>query len=323
MKRLATPSARLLLVGGKGGVGKTSVACALAIEIAEASPRQRVLLLSTDPAHSIGHALGVSLGDEPCGVKGAPANLEAREIDAPAAFEIEKARYRASIDEIFESIFRGNMDASYDRAVLQDLLELAPPGLDELFALLGMTDALFVPRGRAAGDRPRYDVVVVDTAPTGHTLRLLALPETALEWVHAIMSIILKYRKIVGLGELATDLMDLAKRLRALIALLHDPAQCAFVAVARPGALPRLETERLVKELAKQRIPLARLVVNAVTQPTCARCREAAAHERPEVARLAGLAKRARAELVLAPAIHPPPKGPNALRAFRKAWFTA
>jgi len=321
-------TARLVLVGGKGGVGKTSVACALAIELAEENPAKKVLLLSTDPAHSIGHALGVPLGDEPRRVKGAPKNLEAREIDAPAAFEIEKARYRASIDEIFASIFRGNMDASYDRAVLQGLLDLAPPGLDELFALLGMTDALFLPRARAAspsvgGDRARYDVVVVDTAPTGHTLRLLALPETALEWVHAIMSIILKYRKIVGLGELATDLMDLAKRLRSLIALLHDPAHCAFVAVARPAALPRLETERLVKDLAKQRIPLARLVVNAVTTPTCSRCRAAAVHEAPELATLSSLARRARAELVLAPAIHPPPKGPAALRSFRAAWSSA
>lgn len=307
-------NARLVLVGGKGGVGKTSVACALAIEMAETNPKRKILLLSTDPAHSIGHALGVALGDDARRVKGTPKNLEAREIDAPAAFEVEKARYRASIDDLFSSIFRGNMDASYDRAVLEDLLDLAPPGLDELFALLGITDALFLAGG--------HDAVVVDTAPTGHTMRLLALPETALEWVHAIMSIILKYRRVVGLGELATDLTGLAKRLRALIALLRDRAQCAFVAVSRPAALPRLETERLVKELARQKIPLARLVVNTVTRPSCARCREAAAAERSEIAQLSTLAKRARAEIVLAPAIHPPPRGPAALRAFRKAWST-
>lgn len=308
-------SARLVLVGGKGGVGKTSVACALAMEIAQKSPKKRVLLLSTDPAHSIGHALGAALGDDPRRVKGMPRNLEAREIDARAAFEVEKARYRASIDDLFSSFFRGNMDASYDRAVLEDLLDLAPPGLDELFALLGMTDALFLAGG--------YDVLVVDTAPTGHTLRLLALPATALDWVHAIMSIILKYRRVVGLGELATDLTGLAKRLRALIGLLHDREQCTFVAVSRPAALPRLETERLVRQLAKQRIPLGRLVVNAVTRPSCARCREAALAERSEIAKLTALGKRARVEVVLAPAIHPPPRGPEALRAFRKAWFAA
>lgn len=307
-----TATARLVLVGGKGGVGKTTVACARAIELAEAHPKKKVLLLSTDPAHSIGHALDVSLGDDARSVAGAPKNLRAREIDAHASFEVEKARYRASIDDLFSSIFRGNLDASYDRAVLEDLLDLAPPGLDELFALLGMIDALFLADG--------YDILVVDTAPTGHTMRLLALPESALEWVHAIMSIILKYRRVVGLGELATDLTGLAKRLRALIALLRDPMQCAFVAVTRPAALPRLETARLVKGLRKQRVPLSEIVVNAVTRSTCARCNQAARLEAPEIARLRAIAKRAGATCVSAPLVHPTPRGPRALRAFGGSW---
>lgn len=313
-------SARLVLVGGKGGVGKTSVACALALERAIANPRERILLLSTDPAHSLGHALETKLGDLPLRVPGAPKNLLARELDARAAFDAEKARYRASIDELFASIFGLGVDASYDRAVLEDLLELAPPGLDELFALLGITDALFAPRKGAPGSS-RFHALVVDTAPTGHTMRLLALPRAALSWVHAIMGIVLKYRRVIGLGELASDLTTLAKRLRSLIELLHRPSDCAFVAVSRPAALPRLETERLVKQLAKEHVPLGALVVNAVTRPSCARCREAAEAERPEIAKLSALAERAGADLVLAPAIHPPPRGIVALRSFRKAWF--
>jgi arsenite-transporting ATPase len=304
---------RLVLVGGKGGVGKTSVACAAAIALAEREPGKRVLLLSTDPAHSVGDAMGAVLGDDAVVVKGGPRNLRVRELDARSAFEEEKRRYRAAINELFDSIFKGKMDASFDRQVLEDLLDLAPPGLDELFAILSIVEALLPAR-------PEYDVVIVDTAPTGHTLRLLELPASALAWVHAIMSVILKYRHVVGLGELASDLTALAKQLRQLIALLADRERTAFVAVARAAALPRLETERLVAKLKKLRVPLAAVVVNAVTSPSCGRCIAAAALEAPEIVRLASIAKRRRARAVYAPAVHPPPRGPEALRTWCASW---
>jgi arsenite-transporting ATPase len=320
---LALPSGvRLVLVGGKGGVGKTSVSAAMAVAMAEREPKKRFLLLSTDPAHSLGDALDAKLGDRAVKIAGAPANLVARELDATTAFEEEKRKYRASIDELFDSIFRGKMDASFDRQVLEDLLDLAPPGLDELFAILSIVDAL-LPDARVRGSarsHASYDVVIVDTAPTGHTLRLLELPASALEWVHAIMSVILKYRRVVGLGELASDLTALAKQLRALIALLGDRERTAFVAVTRAAALPRLETERLVAALKRLHVPLASVVVNAVTEPSCARCTEAAAVEAPEVARLHALAKRARANAIHAPAVHPPPRGPAELRTWCASW---
>lgn len=304
--------ARLLLFGGKGGVGKTTVAAASAIRLAEGAPTSRFLLLSTDPAHSLGDALGASLGDDALTVRGAPRNLRVRELDARTAFEEEKRRYRAAIDELFDSIFRGKMDASFDRQVLEDLLDLAPPGLDELFAVLSIVDALL--------SASSFDMVIVDTAPTGHTLRLLELPDSALEWVHAVMSIILKYRRIVGLGELASNLTSLAKQLRAFIALLHDRERTAFVAVTRAAALPRLETERLIAGLKRLHVPLAGVVVNAVTHPSCARCAAAAELEAPELRRLASAAKRARTSLVETPAVFPPPHGPEALRAWCAAW---
>ncbi|MEA2750917.1 MAG: arsenite/tail-anchored protein-transporting ATPase, partial [Myxococcales bacterium] len=312
---------RLVLVGGKGGVGKTSVACAMAMGIAEAAKKKRVLVLSTDPAHSVGDAMSVSMGDEETAVPGAPRNLTFRELDAGKAFEAEKKRYRRAIDELFASIFRGKMDASFDRQVLEDLLDLAPPGLDELFAILSIVDALLPTKG-ARGKRAAYDVVVVDTAPTGHTLRLLELPASALEWVHAIMSVLLKYRHVVGLGDLAGDLTALAKQLRALIDLLRDRERTAFVAVARPAALPRLETERLLLKLRAMHVPVASVVVNAVTAPSCPRCDAAAALEAPEIARLDAIARRARARIVHAPAVYPPPRGAAALRAWCASWAT-
>ena len=293
--------AKLVLFGGKGGVGKTTCAAACAVDVAKRHPEKKVLVLSTDPAHSLGDAFDCELDDVPRKVPGATKNLAAREIDARAAFEAERDRYRRAIDDLFSSIFKGRMDASFDRRVLEDLLDMSPPGIDELVAILSIVDA-----------QSKWDLVIVDTAPTGHTLRLLALPEKALDWVHALMQIILKYRRVVGLGDLASDLTDLAKRLRALIALLADPERCAFVAVARPAELPRRETERLVKGLAELGVPLASIVANAVTEGDCSRCAAAAKAEKPELARLRRLG-----DTIVAPAIFPAPRGAKALLAWR------
>lgn len=296
--------AKLVLFGGKGGVGKTTCAAACAVDIAKRHPEKKVLVLSTDPAHSLGDAFDCELDDVPRKVPGATKNLAAREIDARAAFEAERDRYRRAIDDLFSSIFKGRMDASFDRRVLEDLLDMSPPGIDEIVAILSIVDA-----------QSKWDLVIVDTAPTGHTLRLLALPEKALDWVHALMQIILKYRRVVGLGELASDLTDLAKRLRALIALLADKERCAFVAVARPAELPRRETERLAKGLADLSVPLASIVVNAVTEGDCSRCKAAAKAEKPELARLRRLG-----DTMVAPAIFPAPRGAKALLAWRAGW---
>jgi arsenite-transporting ATPase len=304
--------AKLILFGGKGGVGKTTCAAATAIEAAarRAKTRARVLLLSTDPAHSLGDALGAAIGDEARRVKGAPKNLVVRELDADAAFALERDRYRDAVDALFDRILRGSrFDVAFDRAVVQDLIELAPPGLDELFGVIALVDALAPGEGA-------FDLVIVDTAPTGHTMRLLAMPESALQWVHALMEIVLKYRQVVGLGELAADLVELAKKLRALERLLADAAHARFVVVTRAAELPRRETARLVRDLRKMKIAVATVIVNAVTAGTCARCRHAEALEAREIAKLAQLGHA----IIRAPATFPPPHGPRALHAFARRW---
>jgi arsenite-transporting ATPase len=309
------PSTELLLFGGKGGVGKTSAAAAVALALAEERPGDRILVLSTDPAHSLGDALAARLSDEERPVPGAPPNLLARELDAAHAWAAQRERYRSAIDDAFSSIFRGRMDAALDRTVLEDLVDLAPPGLDEVLALVTMIEALAPPA--------RFDLLVVDTAPTGHTLRLLELPRKALEWVHALMATVLKYRNVVGLGEFAKDLTRFARQLRALIALLADPERAAFVVVTRPAALPRLETERLARRLNELEVPLATILANAVTEEgSCTRCETASRVELPELVRLASLATRfARSpELVTAPATYPGPRGASALSRWRARW---
>jgi arsenite/tail-anchored protein-transporting ATPase len=290
---------RLCFFGGKGGVGKTTAAAATSIDLAEHLPG-RVLVLSTDPAHSLGDALGIRLGDVPTPIL---PNLDAREVDASLAWNDLRERYRRGVEDLFATMFRGAVDASFDRAALEGMLDLAPPGIDELIGILAMVDAL---------EDGAYAHVIVDTAPTGHTLRLLTLPERALAWVHALMRIVLKYRSVFGLGELASDLTDLARRLRMLIALLADRERCGFVVVTRPAELPMRETERLVAALGKASVPLAGVLVNAVTAPSCSRCAGAAALEAPWRTKLTHTWE--------APALHPGPRGVDALRRFRATW---
>src|SRR2546421_1280863 len=314
---LAPPGVRVLAFAGKGGVGKTSAAAAVGLALAERRPDARILVLSTDPAHSLGDALGLPLGDDERPVPGLPG-LAARELDATAAFARRRERYRASVDEVFDALLRGSrFDIAYDRDVVRELIDLAPPGLDELFGVLSLVDAV-LGRGRQA-----YDVVVLDTAPTGHALRLLAMPDAALEWVHALLAILLKYRAVVGLGELASDLLDVARDLRELAALLRDPARTRVVAVTRPGALPRLETARLVRGLRRLRIAVGALLVNTVTPPGCRRCRRAAAVERREIAALTAVVRSAagrRYAMISAPVEAPPPGGIAGLARWLRRW---
>jgi arsenite-transporting ATPase len=317
LRVVADPALRLLAFAGKGGVGKTTCAAAAALALAERAPDRRVLVLSTDPAHSLGDVLGVPLDDEERPVPGAAPGLRAREMDADRAFARERERYRAGVETLFGTLLRGSrLEVAFDREVIEQLIDLAPPGLDELFAVLSVIDALF-------RDTPApYDVVVLDMAPTGHALRLLRMPAAALEWVHALLAILLKYRSVVGLGDLAADLMATARSLRALIALLHDPHRARVLAVTRPAELPRLETTRLLRELRRLEVATAGLVVNAVTPPGCARCRAAAARERRLVARLrrAVSASRTACAMILAPAVFPPPRGAEALRQWIRTW---
>src|SRR4029077_10847256 len=92
----------------------------------------------------------------------------------------------------------------------------------------------------------RYDVIVSDTAPTGHALRLLQTPAVLREWTQALMAILLKYREIVGAGTLASLLVHLSKRLRGLQEILSNPAQARFVVVTHAAVLPAAESASLI-----------------------------------------------------------------------------
>jgi arsenite-transporting ATPase len=283
--------APLTIVAGKGGVGKTSVACALAIAAADRG--KSTLVVSTDPAPSISDALAQRVGDAITPVSGV-RGLSAQQLDASAAFARFRERYRERVDGIFDSLLRGSMDAAHDRVVVRDLLALAPPGIDELHALTALGELL------ADG---RFETIVVDPAPTGHLLRLLELPEQALAWTHRLLRLMLDYRQVVALGEAAEELLVFARRTRAFDAMLHDGERAGVVIVTLDEPLVRDESVRLIRNVRSLGV--------AVTGALWNRVGEARAVPLPLERPLAHFES---------PVTVPAPRGVDALRGWSASW---
>ena len=307
---------RLVIFGGKGGVGKTSAAAAYALALAEADAASRVLVFSTDPAHSLSDSFNERVGELKKGVGGA-ANLDAMEIDPAARFEELKERYRRWTDELFESLTGGSRwEVQFDREAMRELVALAPPGIDEIAALSTVSDLI---------DEGSYTTIVLDTAPTGHLLRFLELPEVALAWVRTFIKLLLKYKNVVRWGGVAEELVALSKSIKRVAALLTDAEGCEFVGVAIPERMGLEETTRLAARLATLRVPLRRLVVNNVLTEEAARACDFCARRRrgqtPAVAefqrRLPGV------EIFLAPQRPGEVRGSESLRAHFAGWRKA
>ena len=244
---------RITLVAGKGGVGKTTVSCATALRLAASGAR--TLLVSTDPAGSLGDAFGAQI--EADATRVAP-NLDAIQLDADAELQSLKEQYADELEGFFDDLA---LDLSFDREALENLLELAPTGIDEVMALVRMTEVLDAAEGEA------YASIVIDTAPTGHTLRLLELPELVQAWLEQIFAVLLKYEDMISLPRLNDRLIRLSKGLKKLRAMLSDPAQTTLLSVTIPTRLAVSETRRLIAGAAEIGIPVTGVVVNQITTP--------------------------------------------------------
>ena len=299
--------ARWILFGGKGGVGKSTCAATAALHLAR---DRRVLLLSTDPAHSLGDVFGARFDNVPRPAPGGPARLRVREIDARAEMDAFRRKYVDAVDDAFSRMARAT---GRDRAAFQELIDLAPPGIDEVIAVADVAAAVIPGNGE-------YDVIVTDTAPTGHALRLLQTPAVLRDWTQALMAILLKYREIVGAGTLAALLVQLSKRLRGLNDILRDAKRTRFNVVTRAAALPIEEAESLIASLTALAIPVGAIIVNAVGAGSCSRCRARAAAESPLVARLRRSAAARAYAIIETPAEVPPPHGAAALVDWGFAW---
>ena len=250
------PSAetRFVLFAGKGGVGKTTLSCVTAIRLARDFPDKRVLLFSTDPAHSLSACLQTEIGPRPTDLF---PGLTAIEIDAQAEFGKLKARYAKDLERFLESVSRG-FDLTYDRVVLEKMMDLAPPGLDEIMALTRIMDFLAW---------ASYDVFVLDCAPTGHLIRLLELPDLINEWLRAFFNLFLKYERILRLPGFADELVGISRNLKKLRELLRDPAASVLYAVSIPTQMALEETKDLVAACDRMGVAVPLVFLNLMTPP--------------------------------------------------------
>ena len=256
---------KIVIFGGKGGVGKTTAAAAYALALAESDRKQKLLIFSTDPAHSLSDSFDEEIGESKSGVAG-NENLDAMEIDPGKWFEELKQRYRSWTDELFASLSGGSrMEIKFDKEAMRELVELTPPGIDEIAALGTISDLL---------DLERYQTLILDTAPTGHLIRFLELPQVALSWIRTFMKLLLKYQNIMRANQVAEELVALSKSIKKVIALLTDAERCEFVGVAIPERMSLEETMDLAKSLEKLNVPLRKLLINGVApDDACAFCK--------------------------------------------------
>ena len=200
---LTNENLRLILFGGKGGVGKTTMAAMTALYLARTSQgRKKILIISTDPAHSLSDSLGMPIGDRVTPVSYSPKsevrsptwevreqepeaektsdmglrtsdnpNLYARELDAAELIDQFKRKNQAVMGKLAE---RGTY---FDQEDITDFLDLSLPGMDEVMAIIEMAQLL---------KRQDFDTLIVDTAPTGHTVRMLNLPEQMKKWIEVM-----------------------------------------------------------------------------------------------------------------------------------------
>lgn len=297
---------RLLVFAGKGGVGKTTLACATALHLAQAYPRRRILLFSSDPAHSLADCLDMPVGAEPTSIG---HGLTAMEVDAMAEFSALKSTYGDELDSFFSELTPG-LDFTFDRRVMQQMMDFAPPGVDEIAAL--SRAVVFLREGD-------YGLFVLDAAPSGHLIRLLELPALLDDWLKAMFDLLLKYKEVLGVPRFARRLVQLSRDLKFFRALLADPARTAVHLIAVPTEMACAETGDLADNLRRADLRLQQLFLNLCTPPSpCALC--SALHRRENRA-----AERCRSSLpgVLQSRVFlgPEPRGVDALTALGKALY--
>lgn len=256
-----------VFVGGKGGVGKTTSSSSIAIQLALNNPQKNYLLISTDPAHNLSDAFDQKFGKEARVVDGL-SNLSCMEIDPSS-----------SLEEFNQS---GQLGDSNDplNSVLTEVTG-SIPGIDEAFSFMEVLK--HIKNQKATDDKTviKYDTIIFDTAPTGHTLRFLQLPSTLEKLLGKFNEISGKMGSLLSMmggdqkKEMFGKLNEIKEQVTEVNVQFQDPELTTFVCVCISEFLSLYETERLIQDLMKYNMDVNTIIVNQLLfadEDECKRC---------------------------------------------------
>jgi len=261
---LADTSLKLIFFGGKGGVGKTTCAASAGLYLSETF---KTLIISVDPAHSLSDSVGQKIGDGIADIRSV-RNLSAIEISAKKAFSAFKVRYEREIKTIIDT------STYLDQEDSESVFALTIPGIDEVMGLKTIADLI---------EDGGFDKFIVDTAPTGHVLRLLTLPDMLDDWIKVMAKMRWKYRYVATIfgGKYRPDegddfLVEMKKTVTRIHNFFKDSKRCEFIVVTIPEDMAVQETERMIGNLNGYGIQVKQLVINNVVPQNnhCEFCRE-------------------------------------------------
>jgi arsenite/tail-anchored protein-transporting ATPase len=239
---------------GKGGVGKTTVSAALAFHQRAGDRRHSVAICSTDPAPSLDDIFRADVSDTAKPVLSDP-KLLASELDSVAEYRRWSAGIQQKLNDAMSGSVKGiHVDLSFDRQVISALLEIVPPGVDELFAIFRILDMLDV-----TGQK-----VIIDMAPTGHALELLRMPERILHWSRLLLKSLAAHRTLPLARDIAVEIATISQRVRELAKMLRDGKRVQIWPVMLPEPLPDRETARLLGAMKDLGADPAAIFVNRV-----------------------------------------------------------
>lgn len=264
------PGTKFIFFSGKGGVGKTTLAAATAVCLARGG--KKVLITSTDPAHSLSDVFKLQIGDKGLVIE---PNLFALEVDSSARWQQATSGGVES-----ESEGKGKKRGKLERA-LGDAMKILgdAPGVDEFMSLEVLLQSM---------SSDEFDTVVFDTAPTGHTLRLLMLPGMLDGWVGKLLTVRGAFSKVGRVfrkmlprdrrkdaPDLGEELSEAKDRVALARDALTDPGQTYFALVTIPEAMGVMETLRTIEYLQQHEIPVSKVFVNQIQPPsdTCPHCK--------------------------------------------------
>jgi len=299
------PDLEFILFGGKGGVGKTSLASAAALHLAQQNPDKKFLVFSTDPAHSLADSFGTEIGDRltaidyerprsdvqcPMSKNGTEetsdnsSNLGLRTLDfgprtsdfGPRTSDIRPVNTNLFALEIdadnlfkdFKEGFKKEIEKLFNEFLGNNVdIKFDREVMTELLSLAppGLDEIMALDTIMDLREEGKFDVFILDTSPTGHLLRFLELPDMVREWLRAFFRLLLKYKGVVRLAKVAEKALALSRNVRRIQETLIDPERSAFIAVTIPEAMGLLELERLMRAVENAKIPCDNIAINMVT----------------------------------------------------------